>query len=297
MWDLKNGNAEIATIGGANAINLVGDATIIPFMKEANYLPDVFTIEFDIFASRGRGEHPIQNVNDAYNFYLQDAKNTNVFQLYWYLGYHNSNDPAGINWQWHNGGENNSGEATYSFKWNDWNHVAISFNKRAMKVYLNGTRVTNIPRCDAPTKFVVRGQYEGEQSKFIKNVRIAKGAVPLYDRMMSDGKFITYGITFDIGKSTIKPESFGEINRIVQLLNENPDLKFIVEGHTDNTGNAASNQTLSEDRAKSIVTELVRQGISNDRLTAVGKGQNEPIEPNGTPEGRAKNRRVAFVKN
>ena len=130
----------------------------------------------------------------------------------------------------------------------------------------------------------------------IGNIRIAKGAVPLYDRMMSDGKFITYGITFDVGKATIKPESMGEINRIVQLMNENPTLKFSVEGHTDSTGNATSNQTLSEQRSQAIVAKLVELGIAQDRLTAVGKGQNSPIADNNTDEGRAKNRRVEFVK-
>ena len=114
--------------------------------------------------------------------------------------------------------------------------------------------------------------------------------------MMSDGKFITYGITFDVGKSTIKPESMGEINRIVQLMNENPDLKFSVEGHTDSTGNAASNQTLSEARSKAIVAKLVEMGIAADRLTSSGKGQTTPIADNATDEGRAKNRRVEFVK-
>ncbi len=114
--------------------------------------------------------------------------------------------------------------------------------------------------------------------------------------MMSDGKFITYGITFDVGKATIKPESMGEINRIVQLMNENPTLKFSVEGHTDSTGNATSNQTLSEQRSQAIVAKLVELGIAADRLTAVGKGQNSPIADNGTDEGRAKNRRVEFVK-
>jgi outer membrane protein OmpA-like peptidoglycan-associated protein len=296
MWDLKGGNAEIAKISDENCINLVGETTIMPFMKEKDYLPDVFTIEFDIFASRGRGEHPVQNVNDAYYFYLQDAKNQNVFELSWYLGYHNNNQPINIPWKWKSGGENNSGKATYSFKWNDFNHVAISFNKRALKVYLNGTRVVNIPRCDASTKFVVNGHAQGEQSKFIKNVRIAKGAVPLYDRMMTDGKIITYGITFDIGKSTIKPESMGEINRIAKLMQDNPDLKFSVEGHTDNTGSAATNQTLSDARSKAVLDKLVEMGVAKDRLSSAGKGQNSPIADNTTDEGKAKNRRVEFVK-
>ena len=114
--------------------------------------------------------------------------------------------------------------------------------------------------------------------------------------MMTDGKFITYGITFDVGKSTIKPESMGEINRIAKLMTDNPDLKFSVEGHTDATGNAASNQTLSEARSKAIVDKLVEMGVAKDRLTSAGKGQNSPIADNSTDEGRAKNRRVEFVK-
>ena len=205
--------------------------------------------------------------------------------------------PREIDWNWQNGGEGLDGTGTAKFNMSDFNHIAISFNKRALKFYVNGVRAANIPRCDAPTRFQIYS-YSGidTANRFIKNVRIAKGAVPLYDRMMTDGKFITYGITFDVGKATIKPESMGEINRIVQLMTENPDLKFSVEGHTDSTGNATSNQTLSEQRSQAIVAKLVELGIAQDRLTAVGKGQNSPIADNNTDEGRAKNRRVEFVK-
>jgi outer membrane protein OmpA-like peptidoglycan-associated protein len=177
-----------------------------------------------------------------------------------------------------------------------FNHFSISFNKRAMKAYLNGNRFANIPRCDAPTKFTVLAEASGSDERFIRNIRIAKGAVPLYDRMMSDGKIISYGITFDVGKSTIKPESMGEINRIAQLMKDNPDIKFSVEGHTDSTGGAASNQTLSDARSKAVVDKLVENGIAADRLKSAGKGQTSPIADNGTDEGRAKNRRVEFVK-
>ena len=148
----------------------------------------------------------------------------------------------------------------------------------------------------APAYFTIRNTRWNDHRTLVTNFRLAKGAVPLYDRMMTDGKFITYGITFDVGKATIKPESMGEINRIVQLMNENPTLKFSVEGHTDSTGNPASNQTLSEQRSQAIVAKLVEMGIAQDRLTAVGKGQNNPIADNSTDEGRAKNRRVEFVK-
>lgn len=178
-----------------------------------------------------------------------------------------------------------------------WHKCQMSFNKRAWKVYIDGVRVTNAPNVVQPGWFYIEAVTSESMGKyFLKNVRIAKGAVPLYDRMMSDGKFITYGITFDVGKSTIKPESMGEINRIVTLMKENPDLKFSVEGHTDSTGNEASNQTLSEARSKAIVDKLIELGIATDRLTASGKGQSSPIADNGTDEGRAKNRRVEFVK-
>ena len=108
--------------------------------------------------------------------------------------------------------------------------------------------------------------------------------------------FISYDITFDVSKATLKPESDVEIARIAALMVENPDVKYEVQGHTDNTGSASGNKTLSLKRAQAVVDKLVSLGISKDRLTAVGKGADEPIADNSTEEGRAKNRRVVFVK-
>ena len=110
------------------------------------------------------------------------------------------------------------------------------------------------------------------------------------------GDFISYDITFDVGKATLKKESNAEIARIVALMIDNPDVKYEVQGHTDNTGSAAGNMALSKKRAQAVVDKLVSLGIPADRLTAVGKGQDEPIADNSTEEGRAKNRRVVFVK-
>lgn len=302
MWDLKGGNAEVVSVGGANAIHLASETTLIPYMKEKDYLPEEFTIEFDLYVpcentEYNGGKDPDLGMNNRYDIELLNAAGKVVFEANWYNGNNRMGVPREIDWNWLNGGEELNGIGTAKFNMSDFNHIAISFNKRALKFYVNGVRIANIPRCDAPTRFQIYS-YSGIDSanRFIKNVRIAKGAVPLYDRMMSDGKFITYGITFDVGKATIKPESMGEINRIVQLMNENPTLKFSVEGHTDATGKPESNQTLSEQRSKAIVDKLVELGITQDRLTAVGKGQNNPIADNTTDEGRAKNRRVEFVK-
>ena len=130
----------------------------------------------------------------------------------------------------------------------------------------------------------------------ISNVRLAKGAVPLYDRLASDGKIVTYAITFDTGKATLKPESAVEISRITELMKKDASLKFEVQGHCDATGSDAVNDPLSQKRAEAIVAAIVKNGIAADRLTAVGKGSHSPIADNGTEEGRAKNRRVEFVK-
>jgi outer membrane protein OmpA-like peptidoglycan-associated protein len=110
-----------------------------------------------------------------------------------------------------------------------------------------------------------------------------------------EGRIALY-IHFDTGDATIKAESKPVIAEIVRVLRENPVLKMTVEGHTDNVGNAKSNQTLSEKRAASVVSAIVEQGIDNKRLQPAGFGQDKPIAENVTEAGRAKNRRVELVK-
>jgi len=298
MWDLLEGNAEIANVGGEEVIYFAeGNTQIVPLMENPkNYLPDVYTIELDVYISDSHRDY--DEVDDrTYSRYWFRFRNSNGNFVYDFDLY-DFGEEVNYEFKKPDGSNVNGGQKTnHLVKLNSWNHIAFSFNKRAFKAYINGTRVANLPNVvQANWFFIQRHGYNHHTRCYIKNVRIAKGAVPLYDRMMSDGKFITYGITFDVGKSTIKPESMGEINRIVKLMTENPDLKFSVEGHTDATGSEAANQTLSEQRSQAIVAKLVELGIASDRLTAVGKGQTNPIADNNTDEGRAKNRRVEFVK-
>lgn len=302
-WDLERGVAEIAKVNGETVIAMAGnDSWIKPLMADysTNYLGDVFTVEYDMLYDDSKKDGaPYIEID----FMAPGQRRDNeIYQFRYHLAY----DKQGVGMSYVKNGSasvtSKDGEASSGSQLvlNDgqWHHYAISFNKRALKVYIDGVRVINIPNAKAGAGWITfwNGQNKPENVTYLKNVRIAKGAVPLYDRMMTDGKIITYGITFDVGKSTIKPESMGEINRIAKLMNENPELKFSVEGHTDNTGSAASNQKLSEQRSEAIVAKLVEMGIEESRLTAVGKGQNSPIADNNTDEGRAKNRRVEFVK-
>ena len=117
----------------------------------------------------------------------------------------------------------------------------------------------------------------------------------MYDALNKDG-FMALYINFDTGKSDIKPESMPIIDQIAALMKAHADLKISIEGHTDNVGTPASNKTLSEQRAKSVMNAVVQKGIAAGQMSAVGWGQDKPIADNRSEDGRAKNRRVEIVK-
>ncbi len=101
-------------------------------------------------------------------------------------------------------------------------------------------------------------------------------------------------VFFDYNKSTLKSESFLELDRVVKLLTDNPSMRIELSGHTDNRGTDEYNQKLSEDRAKSCVEYLTSKGIAPSRLEFKGYGEAKPINPNNTEEGWAENRRTEF---
>ena len=288
-WDLLEGNAEIASVNGKTVINLTDISTeIMPLMKnQKNYLTEAFTLEFDFL-----GGSDEKSIYCDYIIHLKNIEGEDVATI-------NLNGTAS-GWAYTSwitaSGEQRENRSAAPAKEEEWNHVALSFNKRALKVYLNGSRIVNIPNCARPQYFTLQRSYWADHRNLMTNVRLCKGAVPLYNRLITDGKIITYAITFDIGKANIKTESMTEINRIAQLMKDNGDLKFEVQGHTDNTGTVAGNQKLSEQRAQAIVNKLVEMGIAANRLSAKGMGQSAPLADNSTDEGRAKNRRVEFVK-
>jgi outer membrane protein OmpA-like peptidoglycan-associated protein/tetratricopeptide (TPR) repeat protein len=107
-------------------------------------------------------------------------------------------------------------------------------------------------------------------------------------------KIALRNIFFDTGKSLLRSESNAELDRLVKLMNDVPNLKVEISGHTDNTGSAKSNQTLSQSRAQAVVTYLTKKGIAASRMTAKGYGPNSPIATNATADGRQQNRRTEF---
>jgi OmpA-OmpF porin, OOP family len=107
--------------------------------------------------------------------------------------------------------------------------------------------------------------------------------------------FNAAAIQFVTGSCTLTTGAKAELNKLVKILNETyPDIKISIAGHTDNTGKADKNQTLSECRANAVKTYLVSKKVAGERLSTAGFGQDQPIADNATKEGRAKNRRVEF---
>ena len=304
-WDLLQGAAETKTLDGIKAIEVTENGFITPLIKEEGaYLPEEFTIEYDFYYWKQKEDIGLNEIM------LVLATTTDRSTVPAYNGeegaftlQHRVCDDSNHSY-YYNGGKD--GGFSYSFK-QGWHHVALSFNKRALKVYFDGNRVVNLPRVNQPTWFGFFVGYEYRDLTFIRNVVLAKGAVELYDRNMQSmtavekaiaetGKFVTNNILFDTGKATLKPESLGEIQKVADYMKKNPSARFEVQGHTDNQGSDKINDPLSQQRAETIVKALVSMGCDEFNLRAVGKGSHEPVADNGTEAGRAQNRRVEFVK-
>ncbi len=201
------------------------------------------------------------------------------------------------------GDESSSANTKTTLKLNDGkvHHVAISVNGTFIKAYIDNQRVVNDPDgLKRPIKQIglqmITPNYFRTERLMFTNFRLAAGGKDIKSALDTDGKIITHGILFDTGKATLKAESLPTLKMILGLLNDDPELRFSIEGHTDNQGGKGINQPLSENRAESVKNWLEGKGIDPARLKTAGFGDSRPIDSNKTLEGRANNRRVEFVK-
>ncbi len=289
-WDYYKGNFEIMEVDGETVIGMITAGYISPYMKnrKEDYLPDVFTLEFDAYFT--------PNVyNQRYYIEFYDLKEQRSIRESIY----NYNISVYVN-----GIECENQDNSYPGKARSnrdpqggWKHISIAYTKGKLKVYMDDTRLINIPHMEGnPVGISIGNSFGSDMQFYIKNVRLAKGGVKYYDRVETDGKIIMNGIKFDVNKATLRPESMGSINKIYAMMKKDPSLNFSVEGHTDSDGSAERNLELSKQRAKTVMDKLISMGIDASRLKYTGYGDKKPLESNSTPEGRANNRRVEFVK-
>ena len=308
-WDISDGSLEVASVNGKKYAhsNTSGTTIFSPLMQNMkSYLPDVFTLEWDEFMCK---PGDIDQMAWHIYFYQGDNELGNIYKMF------RPGSPDVYGYYSFKKGGGASGNVSGDLRWNDlekcvkfgqWNHFAISFNKRAFKYYINGTRVINLPNVAAPSRFEFHVQ-DDYPYRGVGHVILAKGAADLYQRQTTDlsavekaiaetGKFVTNNILFETGKATLKPESMAEIQKVADYMKKNPSARFEVQGHTDNQGSDKINDPLSQQRAEAVVKALEGLGCDPFNMRAVGKGSHEPVADNATEAGRAKNRRVEFIK-
>lgn len=303
-WDLNSGSAENAVLSGENIINLKDNSIITPLMDKENYLPEVFTIEFDAyFFSKTDYGSDYQSYNIRFSpkadeVYRPEGSEDSFYPIIL------RRDGAIFNSKINGVKKDFKGMEKELDEHPVWRHFAISFNKRSLKVFVDQYRVLSIPNLGngfKPQQFSIEAysySYSNVDNDYIcaiKNIRVAEGGKKLYERVIAEGRFVTRGILFDINRATLKPESMGVINRVAKMMKQYTNLKFTIEGHTDSDGDEASNLELSAQRALAVKNALIEFGIDQNRLQTEGKGESVPVSDNTTPEGKANNRRVEFV--
>jgi len=316
-WDIvDDGSLEVAVVNGKKYAQFTTEYNrVTPLMTNPkHYLPEVFTLEWDMFISpqdTETKEYGEMTFELCFGYSTVNYRSSSV-QFWWRAGDAGSRSGYSARKPGFGGdadyitGEERDLIEKKIVKKNAWNHFAVSFNKRAMKIYINGVRLFNIPNMEAPEWFWF---WQGGNYKYrgFTNVVLAKGGVELYEQKTTDmsavekaiaetGKFVTNNILFETGKATLKPESMEEIQKVADYMLKNPTARFEVQGHTDNQGSDKINDPLSQQRAEAVVKALEEKGVDPFNLRPVGKGSHEPVADNKTEEGRAKNRRVEFIK-
>ena len=294
-WTLPKGQAVVNQVAGKVAFLLTQGnyCNVVPRMKTKSYLTNPFTIEFDTYTDGNGDESPI-----LFLTYSDKNGNSSDGEIHFNRGDDEGRGDVTINAFGNDGLSSDLPKTLIDNYLNHWHHCAIIYKNGQLKCYVDQYRILVQPNLGSvPTSFYFGGIGNQDHPIVITNIRVAAGgSMNMIGKKFTESKIITHGITFDIDKSDIKPESMGTLNMIVGVLKSNPDLKFEIDGHTDNTGEAAHNLTLSQQRADAVETQLIKMDIDASRLTTKGFGDTKPIDSNDTPAGKANNRRVEFVR-
>ena len=305
-WN-TSGSAEIVTIDGQPGrwLWITKPGVFVPEFTDK--YPDDFTFEFDLLHGvpiRGAYFHfviaELQNLEQPQNFSLSSNRYT--------AGLLMANSDAQQGTSTSEIRKNSVSQPNNQFytdvlsdKYNPI-HVSVWRQKERVRIYVNQEKFWDVPKAIATdAKFnalLFSVMYVNENINFyIGNLRLAIGAPDTRKKMLEQNKWVTHGILFDVNSANIKPESYGTLKEMANVLKEYPDLKVKIVGHTDADGKDDANLDLSKRRSESVKAMLAKEfGIDESRMETDGKGESEPIDTNDTPAGKANNRRVEFIK-
>jgi outer membrane protein OmpA-like peptidoglycan-associated protein len=281
QWELKAGQAVVNKQQGYPSFLLTDGnyAIVTPRVKLKSYLGPEFTVEYDVFQAPGAYGLSVFFFQGGDRSQLSTSASESEFQ-----------GPVRFA-----GSLPEAARGSYEGK---WHHIAISYRKQQIKVYVDQNRVLVVPDTKmVPDSIGMGGIGSQDHPLVFRNIRIASGgSMNMIGKKFTDAKIVTHGINFDVDRATLRPESMGVLNQIKSVMAADPTLTFEVDGFTDNSGASAHNQALSQQRADAVKSQLVTMGVDAGRLTTKGYGDAKPMDTNDTMEGKANNRRVEFLR-
>lgn len=302
-WN-TNGGGEVVNINGEKWFELLSGYGNY-YIPDVKNLPEEYTLEFDILAD---GLDKKTSSTARLHIYLSNTDNFKHGETYVSASIPFCQYSA-IEIRVKNyinrggGGINNGVKADIRKEVLNKPHISIAVNKQRYRLWVNQKKYIDVPRMMSPEhpvnfiKFNANNFKDGKERIFIKNLKLAEGGLDLRRTLMNEGKVSTNGILFDSGSANIKPQSYGIIRQISQVLMQDSSIKLNIVGHTDADGSDDTNMTLSKKRAEAVKNALINvYKIDESRLMSDGKGESAPVADNATEEGKAQNRRVEFIK-
>jgi OOP family OmpA-OmpF porin len=282
-----------------NWFKMIGSGCVA--LDEGVKLPDNFTIEYDVVP------YPVEENNTSFEFgfYLYSAENPKdlneggavpglkggIKMSFGYRGTYSAYNEEGYTIS----GEKEDATMETGKKY----RLSFWVQKTRLRVYQDQVKIFDLPKVFKPgfQANMMRFELWESANPMICNFRIAAGLPDMRNKLITEGKLVSYGIYFDVNKDVVKPESYGTLKGIADVLKENPDVRVKIVGHTDSDGADANNLDLSKRRGASVKSELVKNfGIDVSRLESDGLGETKPVAPNDSSVNKALNRRVEFIK-
>jgi len=306
QWN-TNGSGKVVNIDGQQGkwLDIAHNSVVNPVLNKA--LPENCTIGFDLFL-QAQGDQLTPYIQFGLTSVSDILKDDIAYKDKFFVGInrYRENDGHTLEYGLKDvvGNKNDFPLPSYA---NRILHIDMAINKTRIRVYADQVKLIDLPRALTPgmrNNFYLSSVYmvpAPQVDVLVGNIRIASAETDarslLVKQLLEEGKAVTNDILFDVNSDVIKQSSYAVIDQLGDALAKNPSVRVLIVGHTDSDGAAAHNLDLSKRRAAAVKNYIMTHfSIEEARLQSDGKGATQPVAANTSDAGKAKNRRVEFVK-